>query len=466
MTVASFTARVVAAATPRRILLVGWALLVLYAHPGYMSYDSVQQLLQARVGAYTGGHPPMMGVVWGALDALIPGPLGMLLVQVTCFLAGVSLLLRRAMTGRAAALATVAIGWLPPVSAVLAVIWKDAQMMAFLALGATLLVGERRGARLAGLALLFLATAMRYNALAITLPLVALLFVWDARHRWFVRYPLALAAWGAITLAASVTNAQLSNDTGRIHVWHESLALLDLTGTLRHAPALDEAQLRAELAGVPLTPLAATASPQAIARASHRADDLDAFTVSTFGSGVYVPALWVTARHLFELPTTPAQRAAVARAWRSIVLGHPAAYLAYRWEVTRERLHLGDAEIPSATYVWFTDVTNLATATASTGHNAVPSRLQRPLQAAMLWTGTSWLFRPWLYLALALALVPLARRQRAALALLLSGLANEALLFAVAPTIDYRYSAWLVAATLVALATMVPRRRRAGPAQG
>ncbi len=101
------------------------------------------------------------------------------------------MILRRTLTPRAAALGATLLLWAPPVAAVLAVIWKDAQMVGYLLLGAALLGSASRRTRLAGLALLSLATAMRYNALAITFPLVLGLFVWSPAHRRVTRLALA-----------------------------------------------------------------------------------------------------------------------------------------------------------------------------------------------------------------------------------------------------------------------------------
>jgi len=79
------------------ILAVGWAVAVLYAYPGVMSYDSFEQLHEGRAWFFTDAHPPVMAALWGVVDRVISGPLVMLLLQVTTFLAGVYWILRRAM---------------------------------------------------------------------------------------------------------------------------------------------------------------------------------------------------------------------------------------------------------------------------------------------------------------------------------------------------------------------------------
>lgn len=435
---------------PRTILIAAWLGVVLYAYPGYMSADSVLQLVQARTGHFGLGHPALMGVVWAICDTIVSGPFGMLVLQVTCFVAGTYLLLRHAMSERTAAWVTLAICWFPPVLAVLAVIWKDTQMTAYLVLGIALLTSPRRGVRLGGLALLSLATAMRYNALAITVVPVVLLFVWNPGHRWYVRYPLAIVAWVVITITPAVVNDALVSD--RVYLWHDSVALFDLTGTLRYAPDLPDAELTAALAG---TPLHVTSDIQAAARATPPGP-----RALSYGTGTYVPALWATTFSVFDRPTTMDQRAAITAAWKRVVLGDVGAYLMYRWHVFREVIHFGDSPMPSAVYASFTDSLDRAGSAARIGHNAVSSHLQRWLHRAFAWIASSWLFRPWLYLALSLILLPLCRN-RLVLALLLSGIANEAAMFVLAPTVDYRYSIWLVVSTLLALACVISRARAA-----
>jgi hypothetical protein len=438
---------------PRQILAIGWLGLMIYAYPGFMSYDSVVQLDQARSGVYGGGHPPMMSVLWAISDAAIAGPLGMLVIQSTAFLAGVYLLLRRCMTDRAAAIGATLVLWFPPVAAVMGVIWKDSQMTGLLVLGVALLLSPRRAVRVLALAVLWLATAMRYNALAVTFPLVVLLFVWDQSHRWWRRYPIALAAWAAVTVGASVVNDGLTPDHERKHLWHEGLALLDIVGTLRYAPELSDDELRVLLAE---TPLVVTTDIQRVARSTLPPDATAEAKRRTFGTGHYVPALWMTTHHVFAPPTEPAQRVALERAWRALVLGHPMAYLEHRWHVFVERVHLGDDDIPTAAWVGFTDAH--AARSYDTGHAAAPGRLQARLRKSMHSLGTSWLFRPYVYLALSLSLVLLCVRHRVVLALVFSGLASEAALFVLAPTIDYRYSIWLVVATVLVIVMLVALR--------
>src|SRR5512147_1784246 len=115
--------------TPRVILVAGWCWFLVYAYPGFMSYDSVYQLSQARcLEPMTEWHPPMMGVIWRYLDMLIAGPFLMLVLQSVLFLIGLSKLLGHVMSRRAAAITAVIVLLLPQNIIVMAVIWKDSQM--------------------------------------------------------------------------------------------------------------------------------------------------------------------------------------------------------------------------------------------------------------------------------------------------------------------------------------------------
>src|SRR5262249_6236761 len=72
------------------------------------------------------------------------------------------------------------------------------------------------------------------------------------------------------------------------------------------------------------------------------------------------------------------------------------------------------------------------------------------------------LFRPYVYLVVALCLLALCRGHRDALAIVLSGLALEATLVLVAPTTDYRYSHWMIVCTCIAIVMLFARRYRIG----
>jgi hypothetical protein len=211
-------ARRIGALSPPAILGIGWAILLVFAYPGMMTQDSFDHLREMRSGLYSDSHPPAISLIWKVLDHVIAGQLGMLLLQSGTFLAGLYYLLRRVFAPRRAAWVAVAVFLFPPVMMPMGVIWKDCLMAGFLALGAAGQLSERRGRRLLGLAAMFGAMAVRYNALGATLPLVVLLFEWRPAIHWLPRYALSTAAWLATTFAAfGLNKAHSARDRWRGH---------------------------------------------------------------------------------------------------------------------------------------------------------------------------------------------------------------------------------------------------------
>lgn len=431
--------------SPRLVLVAGWLAFVVYAYPGVMTMDSFDQLREGRAWWFTDPHPPAMAALWGVVDRVLPGPFGMLILQSAAFLAGVYLILRRAIasTRRAAALAC-AVLLFPPVLAPMAVIWKDCIMAGLLVLGAAAIVEPSRRVRVAGLVALSLATAMRYNAFAATLPLVVLLFEWRPAQRWLVRYAVATAAWLATTLVALAINAALVDR--EMHVWHSTLAVMDICGTLAHVDRdLPDAELRVELA-----PTGILVDHDLHAAIRKRASSYD-FQPLVYGDG-----------RLWDLPysgTTPApvaQRDAIAHAWWHFVTTYPGAYLRHRLATFAEVLgttrHLGGIVVPHrAQYQGMLRYL---------GIDSASSDLQLAAEDAVLWLArhVKFLFRPHFYALLALCLVVACWRQRDALALVASGLAMELSLLPLAATPDYRYSHWLVVCVVVATIMTIARR--------
>ncbi|MEP6860023.1 MAG: hypothetical protein ABJE66_05350 [Deltaproteobacteria bacterium] len=433
----------------RAILIAGWIVLVLYAYPGVMTMDSFDQLHEGRTWFFTDAHPPMMAAMWGVLDRIVAGPILMLLVQSGAFLAGLFAILRRALPPRAAALTAVAILLFPPVLAPMAVIWKDCQMAGFLALGIAAVLAEDRRWKLAGLALLSLATAMRYNAPAATFPVILLGFTWRPRARamaWYARYPLALGAWLVVTLVAMGANSLLVDR--EMHFWHSSLALEDIVGTLAHTePDLPDAELAPLLA-----PTGVLVDRDYHARLRARYVPYD-FQQLVSGEG-----------HLWDVPlrgTVPAplaQRQAIERAWKAIVPTHLGAYAAYRADVMADVIGLR-RKFQGATVIRHN--VQYAGMMADAHIPLVETAISRNGEDAAMWVAkrTRW-FRPHVYILLAVGLLLLCRRQLDVAVILLSGLGLEVSLIPLVQAPDYRYSHWLVTCTCVGLVMLFARRLR------
>jgi len=443
-------ARRIGQTPPLVIVAIAWLILIVYAFPGQMTQDSFDHLREARERRYTDSHPPAMNLVWAIAEYFVHGPFGMLVVQTVAFVAGLYLVFRRTFAPRGAAWAAAGVTLLPPVMLPMAVIWKDCLMAGFLLLGCGAMRAEHRGVRLLGLGALWVASAVRYNAFAATLPLIVLLFVWRPELPPLRRYAIAAAAWLVITVAAFAANTALTDQ--KMHFWHSSLAVYDICGTLAFVDEdLPDEELREELAGTQL--LIERDIHDAIRRV-YSPRDYQQIIKNGVGPRTH-PPIWDLPINLYA-PAPEAQRDALERAWKRIVASHPMAYAKHRLSVFAEVIYLGDRRPEPVTRREFGYPEYAKELGLGTGW----SKLQRRMTRWMVKVGKLPLFSPWMYLALALALAPLALRARALAALLVSGVLFEMTLLPLAASPDYRYSHWMILCTVIVAVELVARRAR------
>jgi hypothetical protein len=436
--------RVRVAATPRVILAIGWIGFLLYAYPGFMTTEAVDQLVDARGGAYTDWHSPVMTEIWRWIDYAVSGPAPMLVVQGTLLVAGMYHLLVRAMSARAAAISASALLVFPPVLATTAVISPESLLAGFLASGAAAIASKRRVVQLAGLGLLLLASRLREGAWLAVLPIVVLGLAWRAEAAGWRRYLIAAGVWlvlvaGAIGLHRRVIDAE----TGRREL---ALATRDIAGVLRFSGPIDDAELVRAFAGVALVP---AADLQRGARRWYvHVDDLT--------DGPY---------RLFDRPESPEARHRIFAARGRLVRAHVGAYLRYRWRAFARVLGLGGIKPRGVVYARFTEVpvqrVNLSFA-------ARYSVIQRALVHLMQRLAATAVFHPFVYFGVALITLPLAlvRRQRDAVMLLASALGYELAVMFVTVDVEFGSSHWMIIATALAVVMLIARgvgsRRAAG----
>lgn len=421
-------------ATPRVVLIAGYVVFLLYAYPGYLTVESADQLIDARVGAFTDWHAPVMSLVWRILELVVSGPVGMLVLQSGLALGGGYALLRRAMPARPAAIAASAVLVFPPVMVTLAVVVRDAQMAGFLLAGTAAVTSPRRAIRLGGLALLALACTMRDTAALAALPIAAFGFTWRERPGWR-RAAIGAAAWLAAVVAARGLDAALVDAPSERDAVARATA--DIVGTLRYSPPLDDAELIGALGGAGLV---VQSGIQASAAAAYRRGDT---------GGLIAP------------PATPGARDALFAARRALAVAHPGAYLATRWRVLYRTIGLSRSTRIEPVYTSFVGGPDNRIAL---GHQASHGRLQRIVITGVRYLRFSVVFQPSLYLALALVLLPLAvvRRQADAALLLASGVMHAVAVFVLGLVIEYRASHWTILCTVLAVVLMIARRI-AGP---
>lgn len=419
-------------ATPRKILVAGYLLFLLYAYPGYLSTESADQLVDARTGSFTDWYSPVMSEVWRLVEWVVTGPFGMLALQSTLVLGGAYHLLRRVVPARAAAIAACGVLLFPPVLAPIAVVWRDSQMAGYLLAGAAAVTSSRRAIRLIGLGLILLACAIHDGAVFAALPVVVLGFAWRDGQRWWARGVIAAAAWAAIAIGAAWLDSALADAvTERPRV---ALAASDIVGVLRYSAPIDDG----ELAG---TGVVVQGGVQERVRAlSPRPEE------SVDGI-----------RGMFGVPDTPEGRASLFAARRALVLAHRRAYLAARWHVFYRLLGLSSSALPAPVYASFVESPGHR---AAIGHAATHGWVQRLLVKCVRPLGRTFLFRPYLYLIAAFVLLPIAviTRQRDAAMVLASGIAYELSWFFLAATAAYRLSHWMILCSCLAAALLIARR--------
>ena len=425
------------------MLAIAWVWLLLYGFPGQMVPDTFEHLIETRTGIYTDASPPVFTWLFAVSDALTGGQLGLFLAQITAFVLAAYAIMRRLLP-RHAHWWALALCVYPPICTTLPVVWKDALMPALLMAGMAGILDERRWVRLLGLAALFGAIAIRYNAFAAAAPLVVLLFVWRPGLHWIKRAAIGVVAWLAITFAAFRVNDAMTDQ--EMHLWHSSLALYDIAGTLKYVDGtIPDAELAPVLAGTGL-------------RIDH---DLHATIRAKYSMrnfyGLVVPPknLWDVPIRGY-VPAPPAQREAIARAWGTIVGGHKGAYLAHRFRIFREALALQRRTeaywaVLERGYPYPAVAEEQGIATDSSGFQDTMTSV-----FTWIWHATP-IFEPWIYFVLALVLLVAARKHRDLLALLLSGIGIELTLLPLASSPDYRYSHWLVICVTISVIVLVAR---------
>ncbi len=438
------------ARSARQILIVGLAIFLIYSWPGFVGWDTREHMLQARSGIYTDGHPPAVAHLVRLVEVFVTGPAGMLLIQAVTLLVGLYMLLKTrlssspvgqsppgSISGRAAALAACGIFLFPVVSGVTALITKDALMAGSLMIAIALMLDERTSRHRLALGFLIFASLMRWNALAATFVPMILLFRWRPHLAGFRRYAIAFAMWFGVTAVAYEGNELLT--TEREHLWYWSFAYEDIGGTLEYMPDLDDAAMAKLFDGVPLI--------------YH--DNLHARFRAIYNPASHYHLMRDEGRLLIP-PQNEAQRDAVAATWRKVVLGHPDAYLKYRWDNYLQVLSIDRPPSFSNVYVWF-NVIAYPQAIDELHHDAAPSRIQAKLIEGSIAVSLSPVYYIFIYGALCLVLLPLCARNRLEMAVLLSAVGYQLQWFFLAATSDLRYSQWMVLCSLVALVLRVAR---------
>lgn len=416
--------------------------------PGWMAVDSGAQLEQARRFVFRDDHPVTMALIWHFTDRIIPGPLGLLALMHGLYWLGLALFfgaLPGPLLPRVIAFVLVAIH--PPSSSNLPVVWKDTLMQGALLAGVACLIlpGRRwRGARYGvALVLLLIGIGSRHNAAAAVWPFLALPLL---GHPWLqaLRLPWRWAIAGTLALGVTVVltiglSKALSPVSKRTEFW-QTVPVFDLAGmSLASGELLVEPESGVLTPGMGVREIRYKYNPQWMN---------SLYYCLPFAGKRCVPLF----RRVFE----PEKLSHLVRNWWTAIVAHPEAYLAHRASVGKGVLAISGG----APGIYYSDGEPFT----HFGREYPPTRRALRLMAWLDRQVPTFWFRPWLYVGLCAALLPIAvvRHARGGsalpVALALSGLSYILGVLFTAGSSDYRYSVWTILCTMLCLATLVLAR--------
>jgi hypothetical protein len=425
-----------------------------------MSTDSFVQILEAREGVYSNGHPPFMAFLWHFVDRALPGPLGMLLLQTFLLWLG-SFLIARYWFGadRSLFLAVPAslIVLYPPVFTVSGVIWKDIFMLGFLMIAIGVAGTQRSSPKpgssrfLVGLVLiaflLFMAMLFRYNAVFAAVPLMALGIAGGLpegqKYRVVIAGIAGIMACAVMLVAVSFVNRKLT--VYSVNPWAFS-AVVDVAGTIYQTPDAETRQalyqrIPSQIRGDgTLERLLETYNP-------HDASLL----FRTAPPALVIPPLVDNAPAPQRLNTgfqlNADETKALVDLWLDCILHHPYAWLRHRVSVSRNIVGFNAQDLWSP--VFMNPNGGQERVTRFYGKNPPLNRFQSALKGRFEALSKHLFYRPWVYLLLTIAIIAFClffwNQARADVFLIaFSGLVYEGALFVVSPTADFRYSQFMI----------------------
>lgn len=439
-----------------------------------MTWDSIEQLYQARTGDYFDWHPPIMAYIWSFIDLIISGPFGMLIFTMGMVWTGVLFIVYFTIGKRDGLLLTMltwAIIFFPPSFIGLSYIVKDNLFAGFTLLLFALIFSIDRQwsgqdntnishtlfATFGVVLLATLAIALRFNAFFAIFPALWYLcyIVLYKIASSSIRHPAAIGAALMVTVLCSAAATKINQAITKIHTPAMlSLVVYDLSGI-----AIQENNIFFNWSD-PQSPIPAMYRDKNITIEQLR----DTFDVHD----------WVPLAKLFDIGKGDETR--VFTYWWQSIVKHPVAYFKHRLIIFASVLGIRDQDNPyfviPLTYSRYGTVEQSA---QLIGHNYRLSAMQDVvLKGGANFLSNSWLSIPAIYFVFLIFYImyeiTVKRGVYSGLFYLaLSGVLYEAALAIVAPATSMRYSQWMIfVAWCVLLSSLTQfvtdRRQSADPA--
>jgi hypothetical protein len=406
--------------------------------PGFMSFDSIEALRQARGSVEGSQYPPFGSYVWRVLDWIWPGPTLMQLAQNGLLLGSFAWILqtmRWPLLAQVAAL--VLIPLVPPLTGTMLVVWKDVAVAAAFLAGFAILFWvheqtllRRKGLLLVAITLVFGGMAYRFNAASGAVPLVVFA-VWlsqkdgDKQQSW-----VSAILWGTALTFVLFAGAWLIN----------SYRFPTFERLARNTNG--DSVMRFDLVGI------STFSGQSMINdASGKPIEVD------YLRKIYDPRhLNLTSDNDIE-KRLPADTTGIALTWITAIKRHPLAYFRHRTEVFREYIGLHRHEMFYVTHP-SVDKNNL-------GVTHTPNVLTAEAIKYVWRFRSSVVDRPWVYYVVAISslammcLLKLARYRVESVVILSSGLMYLAPMYFISPASDLRYNFWSIWTSVLSIGFVV-----------
>lgn len=418
--------------------------IVTASYPGYMSYDVLQDLRQARSAVEGSQYPPFSAYVWRLMDTLSSGPALMHFVQTAILFFSAAFLVAR--TPAPLLLQSVVIVILaiaPPLLGTMLVVWKDVAVGACFMLGTALLFAispdkTRRVSRwlmlIAGF-FVWCGMAYRFNAAPAALPILLLIGLQCVGTESSFRWLKGIAAGAAVFLLFFAL------------VWIVNNFRLPTFERLARNTTADSI-MTYDLIGISVF------SGQSVI-AGKDGEPIDV----KYLQDIYDPRnLNITG--INDKKHRVVVRAEISREWMGAIVSHPIAYIQHRNAVFREYIGLHGHEVFYVTHGNI-DENNLGVKFTPT---AFKTRIVQELwESRLTWTARAYIYYLVATLACLAALVMGVKSYRREWAVFyMSGLFYVLPMYVLLPAADLRYNFWAIVAacmaTFFALAGIFCRR--------
>lgn len=440
---------VLAWALPAFFVALPVVLIAITFWPGHMSADTLDEAFQASSGQINNQHAAILVEGWHLLWPLGVGPGYLFFGQLVCFAVGIFLILRAVFKPLAAGVITAVIAFVPPVLGFVAVVGRDMWFLGFLLLAFGLLIraAQRpwpaRGWWL-GASVVFgwLSLAARQNAVTCVVVVIVGVMALVLARRWpqpaqsrgqRIKRGLAVGAAGiAVTLVMLGSQAGLSSALGVKNNHPEQyLFIYDLS-------ALTQREHKDLI-------------PTSVVPRSKARDVEQRFGMDDVVSVTFVPDA------PFSVPVTAAQDSSLRKRWLHVITTQPFSYLRLRGQLFLRQIGITRRPI----WVWHPQIDPNSFGYQS--HFPSLDKVGGDYMRAFTEPNNdgSYIFRPWIYLLVALvgAIILLRRRWGPAL-ILAGGVALAALTLQIgyffgAMAVGYRWEHPAVVMSLITLAILL-----------